>query len=79
MNDAYDAAIAEAAEHITSGNCSTILVGIETAYKGLLKPEFAVWCKNIVGVSVSDTKKAMLAQARSFVERLAVTEMQTRF
>ena len=79
MNDAYNAAIAEAAEHITSGNCSTILAGIDAAYVGLLKSPFAVWCKNIVGATVYGTKKEMRQQARSFVNRLAVTDTQCDF
>ncbi len=79
MNEAYDAAIAEAAERITDGNCSTILAGIETAYRDLKKAAFAVWCKSVIGATVHDTKKDMLAQARSFVNRLAVTDTQCDF
>ncbi len=79
MNDAFQAAIEEAAENITNENCSAIVAGIATAYETLLKAEFAAWCKSIIGATVHGTKREMRQQARSFVERLAVTEMQCRF
>ncbi len=79
MNDAYQAALEEAAEQVTGDNCSIILAGIDAAYESLRKTEFAAWCKSLIGATVSGTKQDMHRQARAFIKRLAVTEVQCRF
>ncbi len=43
------------------------------------KTKFQIWCKTLLGLSVSGTKADMVRQAREFMDRIEVTRQQSSF
>lgn len=65
-------------KHVTNSNAPAILGTINAAYKSLKKNEFKTFAAQL-SLTVTDTKTAMRKQLIGFINRLAVSDTQTRF